>query len=123
MAWRKICKLKQYGGLGIPRLKDVNDTVLAKQVWKLVHQQPDDLATDLLSNKYGGWGTFVQDRKRTDCSVVWRSMARVASWILRHVNWKLGDGQKILFCFIGWARNPYSKPCVGIYQGSSGTGW
>lgn len=79
VAWNTICKPKESGGLGIPRLKDMNYALLAKQVWKLALQRDEDLVHTLLSSKCGGWGTLIRAEKHPSCSSTWRSLAKVAS--------------------------------------------
>lgn len=102
VAWTEICKPKQYGGLGIPNLQDMNVALLAKLVWKLAQQKDGDLVNSVLSHKYGGWRTLVREEKKTNCSTTWRSIGKVPTWIKRNSKWEVGDGKTVLFWRDAW---------------------
>lgn len=61
IAWEKICRLVAVDGLGLPNLKEMNEALLAKLLWKLIANL-DSLSSSILWQKYGGWRGIVQER-------------------------------------------------------------
>lgn len=51
MSWQRLCNPKAQGGMGFRDLKIFNQSILAKQGWRLVHQ-PDSLVCKVLKAKY-----------------------------------------------------------------------
>lgn len=51
MAWDKLCKVKENGGLGFKKLRDFNVAMLAKQTWRLVNNS-NPLVTKLMQARY-----------------------------------------------------------------------
>ncbi|GAU50741.1 hypothetical protein TSUD_99110 [Trifolium subterraneum] len=50
--WDKICLDKEYGGLGLRRVKEFNISLLGKWCWRLL-QEPESLWFKVLAAKYG----------------------------------------------------------------------
>lgn len=50
--WRKLCKLKENGGLGFLRLAKFNLSLLAKQGWRLINFMNSLLARTLKTKYY-----------------------------------------------------------------------
>ncbi|KAL0439451.1 UNVERIFIED_CONTAM: putative mitochondrial protein [Sesamum latifolium] len=51
VAWRKVCRAKEDGGLGFQSLKVFNRAMLAKQLWRIV-TRPDSLVSQIFKCKY-----------------------------------------------------------------------
>lgn len=102
VAWKRICTSKQYMGLGIPNLHDLNMALLAKLVWILAQQKENDFMSTVLATKYGGWHALITGEQRTHCSIIWHGLGKVATWIQQHSTWEVGDGQTILFWHDIW---------------------
>lgn len=69
IAWSKICRARQFGGLGIFPLKAMNSALLAKRVWKVALDQ-GELSTSVLRAKYGGWPTLVRGIPKPGSSII-----------------------------------------------------
>lgn len=37
VSWKEVCKPKRNGGIGIKRIKDVNEALLLKWLWRFGH--------------------------------------------------------------------------------------
>ncbi|CAL5401403.1 unnamed protein product [Camellia sinensis] len=109
--WEEVTKTKHLGGLGIKKLKEVNDCLLAKWWWRY-GSEDRVLWKDILISKYGSSG----GRWRPDsgssaqCSRVWSDILR-----LEHSNSNLfcffmdnsviqvGNGMRVRFWEDSWA--------------------
>ena len=76
VAWDKVCRPKQLGGLGLRKTAAVNTAFLAKLGWKIL-TQPENFWVQHIRAKYGPPEHFFTLRsKRTD-SWVWKCLLRI----------------------------------------------
>lgn len=66
IAWEKICQPRN-GSLGLPRLGVLNQTMMAKLLWRMINV-PEELSSFILSNKYVGWQALVRGTKALGAS-------------------------------------------------------
>lgn len=71
MAWDKLGMEKEFGGLGIKNLKNMNQSFLAKLAWRLVTNH-DHLRARILWAKYGS--SFGPKAKNQGTSYIWKSI-------------------------------------------------
>lgn len=64
----KICKSKQDGGLGIPKLRELNIAIVSKLAWKVAQEVRGSLAANIMAAKYGGWKAMIQGQHEAACS-------------------------------------------------------
>lgn len=102
MAWKKLCRPREVGGLGIPDLSDMNEALLAKRPWKLTQSQRTEPTMNVLMAKYGGWQSLVKGEMKINSSSIWRSIGKAVRWIVRGIRWEVGDGNTILFWHDIW---------------------
>lgn len=96
VGWTKICSPKQEGGLGLPRLWEVNKVLLAKLGWRLI-AEPDILSSSVLRHKYDGWNSLNEDQKKCTASSTWRGISMNAEILRKSVRWKVKNGQQARF--------------------------
>ncbi|CAL5420590.1 unnamed protein product [Camellia sinensis] len=111
--WEEITKKKWCGGLGIRRLRDVNECLLAKWWWRYGGED-QALWKDVVASKYssfgGRWRPFLVEG--IQCSRIWGDILN-----LEHINpnlfnffmensvIKVGNGRRISFWEDHWASN------------------
>lgn len=95
--WSKMCRPKHEGGMGFRELQKFNDTLLAKQVWRLMISQ-DSLFSRFFKSKFFPHGTIF-DAKENKGSFAWKSILKGREVIKKGMRWRIGDGS-----------------CVKIYQ-------
>lgn len=91
--WKKVCRGKAEGGLGIPDLREVNQAFMVKLGWRYT-SRTDLLGSKILQTKYGGWSALHDPHRRMAASKTWRSL-QVMSEIIRKVfggDWDVATG-------------------------------
>lgn len=83
-----MCKLKGEGGLGF------NLALLAKQGWRLIHQQ-SSLASQIFKANYYPQTDFLLALMKKNSSYCWRSRAEARKIIRAGARWRVGDGATI----------------------------
>ena len=83
-----MCKPKSYGGLGFKDLCKFNEAMLAKHIWRLIHDT-DSLFYKVFKAKYFPNGN-VFEAKSTTGSFAWKSILRSKNLIERNGHWRMG---------------------------------
>uniref|UniRef100_A0A803PMU7 Reverse transcriptase domain-containing protein n=1 Tax=Cannabis sativa TaxID=3483 RepID=A0A803PMU7_CANSA len=92
--WKKLCNLKENGGMGFRDLEDFNQSLLAKQGWKLIHQ-PDCQLAKILKAIYFPFESFFEAKKGHYGSTVWSSILWGRELLIQGTRWCIGDGSRI----------------------------
>ena len=98
-----MCKPKLDGGLGFKDLCKFNEAMLAKHVWRLIHDT-DSLFYKVFKAKYFPNGN-VFEAKSTTWSFAWKSILRSKNLIERNGHWRMGDGKSIQIFQDAWIPN------------------
>lgn len=73
VAWQKLCKEKELGGLGFRDIEQFNQSLLANQAW-IVWSKSDSLLARLLRQQYFKRSSFLECSLGARPSYAWRSM-------------------------------------------------
>ena len=98
--WETLCKPKKEGGLGFKELVKFNDAMLAKQVWRLIHDK-NSLFYRVFKLKYFPNGNIF-DAKQSSGSFVWKSILRARKVISMGAKWRIEDGLSISVFSDNW---------------------
>ena len=79
--------------MGFKELAKFNDAILAKQVWKLIHDK-NSLFYRVFKSKYLPNSTIFE-AKQSSGSFSWKSILKARKVIIMGAKWKVGDGQTI----------------------------
>ena len=91
--WEVLCKPKLDSGLGFKDLCKFNEAMLAKHVWRLIHNT-DSLFYKVFKAKYFP-NCSVFEAKLASGSFAWKSILHSKNLIERNGHWRMGDGKKI----------------------------
>ena len=98
--WEVMCKPKMEGGLGFKDLCKFNEAMLAKHVWRLIHDT-DSLFFRVFKTKYFPNGSIFEAKSSTG-SYAWKSILKSRHLIERGARWRVGDGQTIKIFHDAW---------------------
>ena len=106
-SWKKVCKPREFGELGIIDLKNFNLALLGKWIWRLGSDK-GGLWKEIIVSKYGGWRSLSEEGKSRRSFLWWKDLKEV--WALEGwgrsfedgFKWKVGDGKDIYFWEDSW---------------------
>ncbi|XP_075655141.1 uncharacterized protein LOC142625348 [Castanea sativa] len=94
LSWKHLCLAKKDGGLGFRDLRSFNLALLAKQCWRLLHNQ-DSLFYQVYKAKYFPNTSFLEAAVPTHSLYAWRSITHGQHLIVQGSRWRVGDGSLI----------------------------
>ena len=94
--------------MGFRDLQQLNQALLAKHVWRLVHQK-DNLLFKVFKAKFFPDGTIFNAGMLTNCSYAWRSILQAREVILKCAIWRVGDAASINIWEHRWLPNTASS--------------
>jgi hypothetical protein len=132
-AWWKLTRAKNRGGLGFRDLKLFNQSILARQAWRLL-KYPDSLCVGVLKVKYYPNGDLIDTTFTSVISPTWRAITQVLDLLKKGLIWRVGNGDKIHIWRHNWIprqtglqvtgkRRPSRRKRVGQLLNESRTQW
>lgn len=95
VSWKGgLCKPKLQGGMSFRNMSAFNKALLAKQVWRLIHN-PNSLLARVLKSKYFRDKDIMDAELGHNPSFVWRSLMWSRELIQKKLCWRVGDGNSI----------------------------
>lgn len=102
--WSTVTKPKAYGGLGIRDTRMMNQALLAKIGWRLIHNK-EMLWARVLESKYLSRSTLHEGPRcvKGSDSVTWKGVCHGINLLNEGLQWRVGRGDKIRFWSDCWA--------------------
>jgi hypothetical protein len=91
MSWERMGFSKNQGGLGFRDLVIFNQTLLAKQCWRLL-KDPNSMAARILQAKYYPIKSILEASVGRRPSIAWRSIMFAHSILQKGLAWRVGNG-------------------------------
>lgn len=101
LAWKEVCKPKEFRGLGFRRPKETNQAFLAKLAWQ-VQREDTALRAQVLKTKYGGINMCLEGHGKKQVSYLWKGICSSSKLLQDQFMWKMGDGNSANFWFDNW---------------------
>ncbi|XP_042482204.1 uncharacterized protein LOC122062621 [Macadamia integrifolia] len=98
VSWDQCCKPKSEGGLGLRRLREINEALLSKAVWKTKHD--DDPTYRFLKARFTKADGSL--RKGYRSSSIWMGFRKLWEFVSLNERWIIGNGRKINFLNDRW---------------------
>ena len=111
MKWEFVCLPKEEGGLGLRRVKDLNDSNVMKYVWNLVYKK-DSLWVAWVRRFYLRQGSLWSAKVPANCSWSWRKILQLRERIRPLIKHKVGNGAVTFLWHDSW--NPVG-PLLPFY--------
>ncbi|XP_010462630.1 PREDICTED: uncharacterized protein LOC104743220 [Camelina sativa] len=94
VAWTKLTRPKNAGGLGFRDMERFNDALLAKIAWRLL-KEPNTLLARVLLGKYCHSYSFMECSIPSNPSHGWRSIMAGRNVIKQGAGWLIGNGESV----------------------------
>ena len=101
VAWQKLCKSKEVGGLGFHDLEKFNQALLGKQAWRL-WSSPNSLLAQILKHRYHKNCNFLDSSVGTRPSYAWRSILHGRELLAKGLLRSIGSGENTLVWQENW---------------------
>ena len=114
--WKSWTSSKKKGGMGFRDLRSFNLAMLAKQGWRLIHEN-GSLLSLCFKAKYFPRCHFLDATVPPNCSYVWRSIMAAKPILEKRCCWRVGDGSSIRIFSDRWLPNhPTNKVLIPLYE-------
>ena len=94
MNWKCLCEAKEVGGLGFKEIEKFNDSLLAKQVWRIINNS-NSLYHRVFKARFFPDCSILDAKDSTIGSYAWKSILGARDVIRRGMVWRIGNGQDV----------------------------
>ena len=117
VSWEKLCLPKSEGGLGFRELSSFNDTLLAKQVWRLKNNE-NSLLFSVFKAKFFPSCSVMEANSSSKGLFAWKSIIQASRVVEMGSVWQVGDGKSIKIRGDKWLPLPHGScvvsPCSSL---------
>ena len=92
--WEKLCEDKGNGGMGFKDIEKFNDSLLAKQVWRMINH-PDSLCHRVFKARFFPDCSILEAKESTTGSYAWKSILSARDVIRKGMVWRIGNGSSV----------------------------
>ena len=111
MKWQDLCKPKLHGGMGVKDLSWFNDALLAKHIWRHLHDH-QSLFYLVFKSKIFPDCSVMEAREPRNISYAWRSILRGRDVIKRRAAWRIGSGNLVHIWSNKWLPGKFNDKII-----------
>ncbi|KAJ1269253.1 hypothetical protein BS78_07G196800, partial [Paspalum vaginatum] len=93
-AWHGLVLKKCQGGLGFKDMRAFNQTMLARQAWRLL-EKPDSLCAKLLKARYFPRCSILDSIRSANASTTWQAVLHGLELLKQGLIWRIGNGSQV----------------------------
>ncbi|KAJ6385146.1 hypothetical protein OIU77_028362 [Salix suchowensis] len=101
VAWAKICRPVQEGGLGLKSISHWNRVAVGKLLWGLITNKTSLWASWIHTVRLRG-RSFWNVQIPNSCSWSWRQILHARNWCKHHIRWCIGNGESSFLWQDNW---------------------
>ncbi|KAG7963456.1 hypothetical protein I3843_09G118400 [Carya illinoinensis] len=94
ISWKRMCESKMEGGMEFRSIQMFNKALLAKQGWRIMHEE-SSLLHKIFKARYFPTSSFFDSRLGVNPSYVWRGIWDTKNSLLKGCRWRVGNGLSI----------------------------
>ena len=89
--WNRLCEDKEKGWLGFKDIEKFNNSLLAKQVWRMINN-PDSLCHRVFKARFFPDCSILEAKDSAMRSYAWKSILGARDVIWKGMVWRIGNG-------------------------------
>ena len=94
VSWERLCEAKEVGGMGFKEIEKFNDALLAKQVWRMLHNS-ESLCFRVFKARFFPNCPILDVKDSNSGSYAWKSILSAQNVIKKGMVWRIGNDQSV----------------------------
>ena len=89
--WERLCEAKEVGGMGFKEIEKFNDSLLTKQVWRMINN-PNSLCHCVFKARFFPNCSIFEAKDSSNGSYAWKSILSARDVTRKGMVWRIRNG-------------------------------